>query len=134
MTRFTEISAYWDHSPLAPPKLLSKISSTLAREIALRFDEPLKITSCMESPRISFALDSPSTQRMDSMTLDLPQPLGPTTPTRWPCKCKVVVSTKDLNPASFRWVRRNCQSCFLGVKVVVSGCIMTFLNIIRFIR
>jgi hypothetical protein len=30
------------------------------------------------------ALDSPSTQRTASMMLDLPQPLGPTTPTSWP--------------------------------------------------
>jgi len=32
--------------------------------------------------------------------LDLPQPLGPTTPTRLPGMVNVVGSTKDLNPAS----------------------------------
>jgi hypothetical protein len=37
----------------------------------------LKITSCIDSPRSCLALDSPSTQRTASITLDLPQPLGP---------------------------------------------------------
>ena len=50
--------------------------------MGLRLAEPLKITASIESPRNSLALDSPSTQRTDSITLDLPQPLGPTTPTR----------------------------------------------------
>jgi hypothetical protein len=68
--------------------------------------EPLKITSCIDSPRNSEAFDSPSTQRTESMTLDLPQPLGPTTPTSWPGKASVVGSTKDLKPASFSLVRR----------------------------
>ena len=35
------------------------------------------------------------------MTLDFPQPLGPTTPTSWPGTAIVVGSTKDLKPASF---------------------------------
>ena len=70
--------------------------------MALRLPDPLKITASIESPRISLALDSPSTQRTDSITLDLPQPLGPTMPTRWPWMCKVVGSTNDLKPASFR--------------------------------
>ena len=60
----------------------------------------------MASARISLADDSPNTQRTDSITLDLPQPFGPTTPTRWPCKWMVVGSTKDLKPASFKWVKR----------------------------
>ena len=82
MTRLTAISAYCDHAPAACPRLLSKTSSTLALEMGLRLAEPLKITASIESPRNSLALDSPSTQRTDSITLDLPQPLGPTTPTR----------------------------------------------------
>jgi len=36
----------------------------------------------MESPRSLLAELSPITQRTASMTLDLPQPFGPTTPTR----------------------------------------------------
>jgi hypothetical protein len=62
--------------------------------------EPLKITSCMLSPRSSLAFDSPSTHRTASMMLDLPQPLGPTTPTRWPGSWNVVGSAKDLKPDS----------------------------------
>ena len=54
--------------------------------MGFRLEEPLKITASMASARISLADDSPNTQRTDSITLDLPQPLGPTTPTRWPCK------------------------------------------------
>jgi hypothetical protein len=60
------------------------MSSTLARLPGLRAVEPLKITSCIDSPRSSEARDSPSTQRTASMMLDLPQPFGPTTPTSWP--------------------------------------------------
>ena len=60
----------------------------------------------MLSPRSSLALLSPSTQRTASMMLDLPQPLGPTTPTRWPGNWKVVGSAKDLKPASLIWFRR----------------------------
>src|SRR6185369_15177580 len=63
------------------PALLSKESSTDARPTGLRSPAPLKITSCIDSPRSAEAFDSPSTQRTASMTLDLPQPLGPTMPT-----------------------------------------------------
>ena len=85
---------------------LLNTSSTLARLAGLRWPEPLKITSCMLSPRSSLALLSPSTQRTASMMLDLPQPLGPTTPTRWPGNWKVVGSAKDLKPESLIWFRR----------------------------
>jgi hypothetical protein len=54
----------------------------------------------MDSPRSSLALLSPSTQRTASMMLDLPQPLGPTTPTSCPGSWKVVGSAKDLKPES----------------------------------
>ena len=40
------------------------------------------------------------------MMLDLPQPFGPTTPVRFPGKCSVVGSTKDLKPASLIVDRR----------------------------
>src|SRR3546814_10306776 len=45
-------------------------------------------------------LVSPSTQRTASITLDLPQPFGPTTPVRFDGNGRCVGSTKDLNPAS----------------------------------
>ena len=70
---------------------------------------PLKITSCMDSPRSSLARDSPSTQRTASMMLDLPQPLGPTTPTSWPGSMKLVGSANDLNPDNLMELRRTEQ-------------------------
>jgi len=79
--RLTAISAYCPHWPAALPSLLSNTSSTEARPAGLRWVEPLKMTSCIDSPRSSEAFDSPSTQRTASMMFDLPQPLGPTTPT-----------------------------------------------------
>src|SRR5690606_7302987 len=79
---------------------LSKTSSTEERPAGLRVFVPLKITSCMDSPRSSEALDSPRTQRTASMMLDLPQPLGPTTPTSWPGTSNAGGSTNDLKPAS----------------------------------
>jgi len=57
--------------------LFSNASSTLQRPAGLRLAEPLKMTSCIDSPRSSAALLSPSTQRTASITLDLPQPFGP---------------------------------------------------------
>src|SRR5690349_9348614 len=91
------------------PALLSKLSSTDARLTGLRSPAPLKMTSCIDSPRSAEALDSPSTQRTASMTLDLPQPFGPTIPTSLPGVAIVVGSTNDLKPASLIWVRRKAD-------------------------
>src|SRR6185503_9475202 len=100
------ISANWAHWPPARWSALSKISSTEEREAGLRVVVPLKMTSCMDSPRSSLALLSPSTQRTASMMLDLPQPLGPTTPTSCPGSWKVVGSANDLKPESLIEFRR----------------------------
>ena len=78
------------------------MSSTLAREIGFLSPDPLKMTASIASARNSLADDSPRTQRTDSITLDLPQPLGPTMPTRCPCNSMVVESTKDLKPEIFK--------------------------------
>src|SRR5512141_1923519 len=88
------------------PALLSNMSSTDARPTGLRSPAPLKITSCIDSPRSAEAFDSPSTQRTASITLDLPQPFGPTMPTSCPGVPMEVGSTKDLNPDSLICVRR----------------------------
>ena len=88
------------------PSALSNTNSTAARETGLRPSVPLKITSCIDSPRNSEAFDSPRTQRTASMTFDFPQPFGPTTPTSCPGREIVVGSTKDLKPASLSLVRR----------------------------
>ena len=72
----------------------------------------------MDSPRKCFAEISPMTQRTASMMLDLPQPLGPTTPVRLLGKVTVVGSTKDLKPAILSFVKRiiwvNLGSCQTG--------------------
>src|SRR5207253_8524103 len=72
----------------------------------LRAAEPLNTTSAMLSPRRCLAESSPITQRTASMTFDLPQPLGPTTPVRLLGKVIWVGSTKDLKPASLILVSR----------------------------
>src|SRR5512145_3418961 len=88
------------------PSALSNTSSTEACPTGLRDPDPLKITSAIESPRRCFAEISPMTQRTASMMFDLPQPLGPTTPTRFVGKPTEVGSTNDLKPASLILVRR----------------------------
>src|SRR6187551_3326043 len=74
---------------------------TSANSRAGRVAVPAKITSSMPSPRSDFGLPSPITQRMASSRLDLPQPLGPTTPVRPGSILSSVGSTKLLNPLSF---------------------------------
>src|SRR5436190_24149879 len=104
--RLIERSAKLPHCPPMRPWLLSKWSSTEARPTGWRSPAPLKITSCIDSPRSADAFDSPSTQRTASITFDLPQPFGPTMPTSRPGVASAVGSTNDLNPASLIWVRR----------------------------
>src|SRR5258706_15681316 len=98
--RFTLISLYAAHAPPMRPSELSNTISTEVRPTGFLSEDPLKITSCMCSPRSCFADDSPSPQRAASMTFDLPQPLGPTTPTSCPGTAMAVGSTKDLKPDS----------------------------------
>ena len=81
--------------------MLSKTSSTDACPTGWRELDPLKITSVMDSPRRCFAELSPITQVTASIMLDLPQPFGPTMPTRLPGMIRFVGSTNDLKPESF---------------------------------
>ncbi len=71
----------------------------------LRPSVPLKITSAISPPRRALADCSPNTQRMASATFDFPQPLGPTIAVipRW--KFSDVLSAKDLNPKTVRFLR-----------------------------
>ena len=78
----------------------------LAEAVGFRPDDPLKITSVMFSPRSCLAELSPMTQRTASITLDLPQPLGPTMALSFPGNMTEVASTKDLKPASLICFRR----------------------------
>ena len=88
------------------PSELSNTNSTEAAPKGLRAEEPLKITSAIDSPRRCFAEISPMTQRTASMILDLPHPFGPTTPVKLLGKVIVVGSTKDLKPAILSFVKR----------------------------
>ena len=59
---------------------------------------PAKMTSSILPPRSDLAPCSPITQARASTTLDLPEPLGPTTQVMPGSKRKVVADAKDLNP------------------------------------
>ena len=61
---------------------------------------PEKMTSSMPEARMVLYELSPITQRSASSRLDLPQPLGPTTPVRPGSMNSSVGSTNDLNPES----------------------------------
>src|SRR5690606_14824574 len=69
---------------------------------------PAKITSSIPPPRIAVGRFSPITQRSASRRLDLPQPLGPTTPVSPSAITRSVGSTKLLNPVSLSLV--NCKT------------------------
>ena len=102
-----DISLYCAYSPPIAPFGLLKVSSIDACPTGLRSVEPLKITSVPDSARKLFAELSPITQRTASIIFDLPQPLGPTTPTRLLGNGTVVGSTNDLNPTNLICFKRN---------------------------
>src|SRR4249919_1416814 len=65
------------------------------------------MTSSILPPRRDFAPCSPMTQARASTTLDLPEPLGPTTQVIPGSSWSVVDEAKDLNPLSVRLFRYN---------------------------
>src|SRR4051794_38270236 len=79
----------------------SSSSETSAKSRAGRVAVPAKMTSSIPAPRIDLGELSPITQRIASSTLDLPQPLGPTTPVRPGSTRSSAGSTKLLKPLSF---------------------------------
>ena len=58
----------------------------------------MKMTSSMRALRRARVLWAPSTQVTASTTLDLPEPLGPTTAVTPGSNSRTVVSAKDLKP------------------------------------
>ena len=58
------------------------------------------MTSSIAWPRSCLADCSPRTHRTASETLDLPEPLGPTTTVTPGSSCITLLSAKDLNPLS----------------------------------
>src|SRR5512142_1933817 len=81
------------------------VSVTSARPSGGRPDVPAKMTSSILPPRNAFAPCSPSTQAMASTTLDLPEPLGPTTQVIPGSSFIVVADAKDLKPLTVRLLR-----------------------------
>ena len=74
---------------------------------------PAKMTSSILPPRSDLAPCSPMTQARASTTLDLPEPLGPTTQVMPGSKWRVVADAKDLNPLRvrlFRCTRENSST------------------------
>src|SRR6185436_10725101 len=86
---------------------MTRVTSALLR--IGRLPAPPKMTSSMPEPRIDVGRFSPMTQRIASNRLDLPQPLGPTTPVSPGSIRSSVGSTKDLKPLSLR--RENFNFC-----------------------
>src|SRR5690606_31810696 len=74
-----------------------------------RPEVPAKMTSSILPPRRLLAPCSPSTQAMASTTLDLPEPLGPTTQVIPGSSTSVVAEANDLKPLTVRLFR--CTRC-----------------------
>src|SRR6185437_3904894 len=84
------------------PSALSMVSETSARPSGGRPVVPAKMTSSILPPRRDLAPCSPMTQERASTTLDLPEPLGPTTQVIPGSNRSVVAEAKDLNPRRVR--------------------------------
>src|SRR5215471_7939974 len=78
------------------------VSATSARPSGARLVVPAKMTSSILPPRRLFAPCSPMTQERASTTLDLPEPLGPTTHVMPGSRRSVVEEANDLKPRSVR--------------------------------
>src|ERR687893_1530697 len=87
------------------PSVLSMVKVTSARPSGGRPVVPAKMTSSILPPRNALAPCSPITQDNASTTLDLPEPLGPTTQVMPGSKRSVVAEAKDLKPFSVRLFR-----------------------------
>src|SRR5438270_5195809 len=84
---------------------LSMVTVTSARPSGAREEVPAKMTSSILPPRNVLAPCSPITQASASTTLDLPDPLGPTTAVMPGSNRSVVDDAKDLNPRRVRLLR-----------------------------
>src|SRR5437764_4970082 len=95
------------------------VSVTSARPSGGRPAVPAKMTSSILPPRSALAPCSPSTQAMASTTLDLPDPLGPTTQVIPGSSFIVVADAKDLNPFTVRLLR--CTFLRVSTGLVPTG-------------
>ena len=94
------------------PSLLSMVRVTSARPSGGREAVPAKTTSSILPPRRVLTPCSPITQENASTTLDLPDPLGPTTQVIPGSKRSVVADANDLNPRRVRVFRYTCRLPF----------------------
>src|SRR5215475_6204840 len=78
------------------------VSVTSARPSGARLVVPAKMTSSILPPRRLLAPCSPITQDRASTTLDLPEPLGPTTQVMPGSRRSVVAEANDLKPRRVR--------------------------------
>src|SRR5204863_7701394 len=102
IVRLIVTSAY---SMGSAPSALSMVSATSARPSGGRPDVPAKMTSSILPPRNDLAPCSPITQARASTTLDLPDPLGPTTAVIPGSNRNVVAEANDLKPRRVRVFR-----------------------------
>lgn len=102
MIRVMVTSAY---SMGSTPSALSMVSDTSARPSGGGRWCRLKMTSSILPPRSDLAPCSPMTQDSASTTLDLPEPLGPTTHVIPGSKRSVVAEANDLKPRRVRLLR-----------------------------
>src|SRR5580700_8428323 len=84
------------------------VSATSARPSGAREVVPAKTTSSILPPRRLLAPCSPITQERASTTLDLPEPLGPTTQVIPGSRRSVVAEANDLKPRRVRDFRYTC--------------------------
>src|SRR5580698_8923318 len=90
------------------PSELSMVRLTSARPSGAREVVPAKMTSSILPPRRLLAPCSPITQERASTTLDLPEPLGPTTQVIPGSRRSVVAEANDLKPRKVRDFRYTC--------------------------
>src|SRR3954468_7793748 len=95
---------------------------TSARPRGARPDVPAKMTSSILPPRRLLAPCSPITQAKASTTLDLPEPLGPTTQVTPGSSCSVVDDAKDLKPLSVRLFRYTRATYAIGAPTPMRRC------------
>src|SRR6056297_337732 len=92
------------------PSELSMVIVTSARPRAGRDAVPAKMTSSIFWLRTALGAWAPSTQATASTTLDLPDPLGPTTTVTPGSSTIVVLSANDLNPLRLRLFRNTAAA------------------------
>ncbi len=98
------------NSMASRPAELSIVRLTSARPSGGRDAVPAKITSSIFWLRTALGAWAPSTQAMASTTLDLPDPLGPTTTVTPGSSSRVVASANDLKPRRVRLFKNTASA------------------------